>query len=83
MRNHILRRYTIGRSWSNAPILLLALTIAIGTAAPAAASTFTVSGERYCNKLWMGSFSGGGYLGFDSIDELNSGDHFGHELRTV
>ncbi len=27
--------------------------------------------------------SGGGYLGFDSIDELNSGDHFGHELRTV
>ena len=24
-----------------------------------------------------GSFSGGGFLGFDSVDELNSGDHFG------
>ena len=30
-----------------------------------------------------GSFSGGGYLGFDSIDELNSGDHVGQQLRAV
>jgi hypothetical protein len=30
-----------------------------------------------------GSFSGGGCLVFDSIDELNSGDHFGQQLRAV
>jgi hypothetical protein len=24
-----------------------------------------------------GKLSGGGFLGFDSIDELNTGDHFG------
>jgi hypothetical protein len=48
---------------------------------PASRITSIEGGDIAISCGWK--FSGGGYLWLDSIDELNSGDHLGHELRTV
>jgi hypothetical protein len=84
MRNHILGWHSIGRSWSHAPFQLLALTIAIGTAAPAAASTFTVSGEADLNfNLPPFQFVLGAYGGSKDSANVPKSDSVMHDVSST
>jgi hypothetical protein len=38
--------------------------------------------SSYCQKLWM-AISGGGFLGFDSVDEWSPLDHVGQQFGAV